>query len=417
MKSMVLGPMVDPAIRAPGVLLRRAVAAVVVAAVLSSLVLAYGKGMFFDRVQVSAVVDDAGGALTSGSDVKSRGVIIGEVTSISSDGDRVRIGLNVTGKHARNLPSDVKARVLPATVFGTTFVDLVAPGDSQTAAVGLRQHQLIQQDKSIETVELQDTLDSTDRVLSAINPAQLSTTLARVAGAVRGRGAELGDTLETLDAYLARLEPHLPLVQEDLRLLGINLHVLAETSPDLLKALDDSLTTTRTITDKRRQFATSLTQARGLVDTADAFLRRNKPNIVRSLTNSAITFDALYDYRHGLPGGFQSFVTFGERASQGFSDGPYLHTDVFIKTGAGAPYGAADCPQYGDGAAQGDNCAGGGASAATPAPTGVLPGLGSVPRLPELLPGLVPQRGGQPGTETGLFGKIAGLLGNAGGAR
>ena len=84
MKSMVLGTMVDPAVRQPGVLLRRAVAAVVIAIVISSVVLAYGKGMFFDRVQVSAVVDDAGGALTPGSDVKSRGVIIGEVTSITS---------------------------------------------------------------------------------------------------------------------------------------------------------------------------------------------------------------------------------------------------------------------------------------------------------------------------------------------
>ena len=409
MKSMVLGPMVDPAIRAPGVLLRRAVAAVVVAAVLSSLVLAYGKGMFFDRLQVSAVVDDAGGALTPGSDVKSRGVIIGEVTSISSDRDGVRIGLNLTGKHARNLPSDVKARVLPATVFGTTFVDLVAPGGSRTAPAGLRQHQLIQQDKSIKTVELQDTLDSTDRVLSAINPAELSTTLARVAGAVRGRGAELGDTLETLDAYLARLEPHLPLVQEDLRLLGINLHVLAETSPDLLKALDDSLTTTRTITEKRRQFATSLTQAHGLVNTADAFLRQQKKQVVVTLANTAVTFDALYDYRHGLPGGFQSFVTFGERASQGFSDGPYLHTDVFIKTGADAPYSSADCPRFGS--AQGDNCDGaGGTSAPAQAP------MGAVPLLP-LLPAPGTSPGGRPGAEKGLLGRIASLLGSAGAPR
>ena len=414
MKSLVLGSMVDPAIRTPAILLRRSVAGVIVAAILASLVLAYGQGMFFDRLQVSAVVDDAGGALTPGSDVKSRGVIIGEVTSITTDGDRVRIGLDLTGKHARNLPEDVKARVLPATVFGTTFVDLVAPDDA-TSAIGLHQHQVIPQDTSIKTVELQDALDSTDRVLSAINPAQLSTTLSRVAGALDGRGAELGNTLETLDGYLARLEPHLPLLQEVIRLLGIDLHVLAETSPDLLKALDDSLTTTRTITDKRREFATSLTRARGLVDTADAFLRKNKPEIVRSLTNSAITFDALYDYRLGFPDGFRSFVTFGERASQGFSDGPYLHTDVFIKTGAGAPYGAADCPQYGDGAAQGDNCDGAGdTSATTPTPTGALPGL--VPQLPDLLPGLVPQPGGQPGTEKGLLGKIAGLLGNAGAA-
>jgi virulence factor Mce-like protein len=413
MKSMVLGPMVDPAIRSPAILFRRSVAAIVVAAVLSSLVVAYGKGMFFDRLQVSAVVDDAGGALTPGSDVKSRGVIIGEVTSISTDGDRVRIGLNLTGKHARDLPTDVKARVLPATVFGTTFVDLVAPEDGDASAVGLRQHQVIPQDTSIKTVELQDALDSTDRVLSAIDPAELSTTLSRVAGALRGRGAELGDTLETLDGYLGRLEPHLPLLQEDLKLLGTDLQVLAETSPDLLKALDDSLTTTRTITDKRREFTSSLTQAHDLVDTADAFLRKQKKQIVRSLANSAVTFDALYDYRHGLPGGFQSFVTFGERASQGFSDGPYLHTDVFIKTGDDVPYSGADCPQFGS--AQGDNCNG---AAGTSAPAQAPSGGGLVSGLlpaPVAAPNGGP--GGGSGAESGLLGRIADLLGNAGAAR
>jgi phospholipid/cholesterol/gamma-HCH transport system substrate-binding protein len=406
MKSMVLGTMVDPGVRQPGILLRRAVAAVVIAIVLSSLVLAYGKGMFFDRVQVSAVVDDAGGALTPGSDVKSKGVIIGEVTSITTDGDRVRIGLDLTGRHARALPHDVKARVLPATVFGTTFVDLVAP-DADTSATGLQANQVIQQDTSVETVELQDTLDSTDRVLSAINPAELSTTLSRVAGAMKGRGSELGGTLETLDGYLARLEPHLPLLQEDLRLLGINLHVLAETSPDLLKALDDSLTTTRTITDKRRQFATSLTQAHGLVDTADAFVRDQRKQIIATLANSAVTFDALYDHRKGLAGGFQSFVTFAERASQGFSDGPFLHTDVFIKTGGDVPYTSADCPQYGS--AHGDNCGDAGNASAPTGPgtgTGLVPGKNLRPGL-----GLMPP-GGKPGSDTGLLGRIAGLLGS-----
>jgi len=390
MKSMVLGSMVDPAIRRRPVLLRRAAAAVVVAIVLSSLVLAFGKGMFFDRVQVSAIVDDAGGALTTGSDVKSQGVIIGEVTSISTQGDGVRIGLDLTGRHARDLPRDVKARVLPATVFGTTFVDLVPTPDAETSAMGLQADQVIEQDRSVDTVELQDALDSTDRVLSAIDPAELSTTLSRVAGALRGRGAELGGTLETLVGYLARLEPHLPLLQEDLRLLAIDLHVLADTAPDVLKALDDSLTTTRTIVDKRKEFTTSLTRAHGLVDTADKFLRDQQEQIIATLANSAVTFDALFDHRKGLAGGFQSFVTFAERASEGFSDGPYLHTDVYIKTGGDAPYSGADCPQFGS--AKGDNCAG------ATGPTASEPGS---------------DPSGEPGTETGadLLGRIAGLLG------
>ena len=353
MKSLVLAPMVDPAIRRPEVLLRRAVAAIVVAAVLVALVVAYGQGMFSGRIEVSAVVDDAGGALTPGSDVKSQGVIIGEVTSITSQDGDVRIGLSVDGEHAQELPRDVLARVLPATVFGTTFVDLV-PADSEATATGLHHGQVIRQDRSVEAIELQDTLDSTDRVLSAIDPAELSTTLSRVADAVDGRGAELGDTLETLDGYLGKLEPNLPLLQEDLRLLGVDLQVLADTAPDLLKALDDSLPTTRTIVDKRKQFSTSLVRAHGLVETADAFLRKQEEQIIATLANSAVTFRALFDHRKGLAGGFQSFVTFAERASAGFSDGPFLHTDVYIKTGGDVPYTGADCTVFGT--ARADNC-------------------------------------------------------------
>ena len=400
MKSMVLAPMVDPAIRKPGVLLRRAVAALVVAAVLGALVLAYGQGMFSGRITASAIVDDAGGALTAGSDVKSQGVIIGEVTSITSQDGDVRIGLSLDGEHAGDLPRDVQARVLPATVFGTTFVDLV--GKNETTATGVRDGQVIPQDRSVESIELQDTLDSTDRVLSAIDPAELSTTLSRVADAVDGRGAELGTTLETLDGYLARLEPHLPLLQEDLRLLSINLQVLAETAPDVLKALDNSLTTTRTIADKRKQFSTSLTQAHGLVETADEFLRQEQEQIIATLANSTITFQALFDHRKGMAGGFQSFVTFAERASAGFSDGPFLHTDVYIKTGGDLPYTSADCTMFGP--AKADNCTDGQA----PASAG-----GAEPRAES--PAAVPWMGAP--AAGGILGNIEELLRDAQGAR
>ena len=170
---------------------------------------------------------------------------------------------------------------------------------------------------------------------------------------------------QTLEAYLERLEPHLPLVQEDLRLAAISLQALADASPDLLDATDNSLTTTRTIVDKRRELATTLTRAHDLVETADEFLRDQKRQIIVTLANAATAFDALYDHRVGLADGFRSFVTFAERGSKGFSDGPFLQTDVFIKVGVGGEYTAADCPRYGP--AAGDNCSGGdGASSSAP---------------------------------------------------
>jgi len=390
--------MIDRHLQDRSNLVRRAVVMVVVVTLFGCLVLAYGRGMFSDRVKVSALIDDAGGALTVGSDVKSRGVILGEVTSVTSADGRVRIGMTLDGDQARLVPRSVQARVLAATVFGTTSVDLVVPDGASTSAQGLPAGHVIQQDKSSKTLELQNTLDSTDRVLTAIEPAKLATTLSSIAGAVRGRGTELGGTLQMLEAYLQRLEPHLPLLQEDLRLAAISLRALADVSPELLDATDNSLTTTRTIKAKRKELATSLTEAHHLVDTADGFLRDQKKLIITTLANAATAFDALYDHRVGLADGFRSFVKFAERGSQGFSDGPFLHTDVYIKVGGGEEYTAADCPRYGP--AAGDNCAGGqgssSSSKSSQAPSG--------------------DEGGQPDPDAGLLGNIEGLLDQLGGA-
>ena len=390
--------MIDRHLQDRSNLVRRAVVMLVVVTLFGCLVLAYGRGMFSDQVKVSALVDDAGGALTVGSDVKSRGVILGEVTSVTSADGRVRIGMTLDGDQARLVPRSVEARVIAATVFGTTSVDLVVPDNASTSVQGLPAGHVIQQDKSAKTLELQNTLDSTDRVLTAIEPAKLATTLSSIAGAVRGRGTELGGTLQILEAYLQRLEPHLPLLQEDLRLAAISLRALADVSPELLDATDNSLTTTRTVEAKRKELATSLTEAHHLVDTADDFLRDQKKQIITTLANAATAFDALYDHRVGLADGFRSFIKFAERGSQGFSDGPFLHTDVYIKVGGGDEYTAADCPRYGP--AAGDNCAGGQGSSSSSKAAQAASG----------------DEGDQPDPDAGLLGNIEGLLNQFGGA-
>ena len=408
----MIAALVDPSVRSRSVLLRRAIVGFVVVGLLGGLVLAYGKGLFADRVTVSALVDSAGGSLTEGSDVKSRGVIVGQVGSITSAGDGVRIELRLDGRSARRLPTTVQARVLPATVFGTTFVDLAVPKGSGSE-VGLSAGQVLRQDRSSPTLELQDTLDDADRVLSALEPAKLATTLASVANALDGRGRELGGTIETLEGYLQRLEPHLPLLREDLRLAAIDLQVLADTSPDLLAAVDNSLPTNRTIVAKRKQFSTTLVDAHDLVETAEKFLREQRTQILRTLANAALAFDALFDNRAGLSDGFRAFIEFAKRGSEAFKDGPFLRTDaeIHITTGGDVPYTAADCPQYG--AAGGDNC--GGASATAGAGDPSATGLKLLQDLQ--LPGLLRPESAEPRPQDGLLGGIAGLLEGLGDSR
>ncbi len=380
--------MIDPRIDNRGILLRYALVLLVVAALISTGLLAWGKGMFSDEVRVAAQVDDIGGALAAGADVKVRGVIVGHLASVESHDGGVRLGLVIDGDAASEIPRDVSARILPASVFGTSYVDLAVP-DKATAA-HLAAGQVIEQDRRDSTLELQDTLDSTYRVMTAVRPAELSITLGAIADALDGRGEQIGTTMETLNSYLGRLDDQNPLLKEDLALLATNLETLATLSPDLLDAVDSGLVTARTIVAKRAQLTSILAGGTALADEADRLLSEQEKPFTDTMRQAATVVDAIYDNRTGIAAGFRNFVEFATKGMGVFADGPRMATDVLIKTGDDAPYTAADCPVFGP--ARGDNCGGASRSKATAQDDAAL--LGEIRGLLSGLDASVPTDGG-----------------------
>ncbi|MCR4514777.1 MCE family protein [Aeromicrobium sp. 50.2.37] len=366
---------IDPDDPGRAVLVRRGLVLVVLLVLVGAALAAVSRGALADDTTAHALVDDAGGSLVPGSDVKLDGVIVGRVTSITQEpvttadgGDpSVRIDLRIDERHARGVPAQVTARVLPATVFGTTYVDLVRPRSERGA---LRAGSAIEQARDAETLELQDTLDSSYRILTAVEPAELSATLGALATALDGRGEQLGGTIETVSGYLGRLEPRLPLLREDLQLFAQNMTTLAETSPQLLDATRNALVTSRTIVQKRAQLTTLISGSNALVGEGRRALDAVGDPFVEALDGAAVVVDAMYDERAGLPDSFTSFVDFAAKQAETFSQGSYMSTNVFIKTGDDAPYTASDCPTYGT--ARGPRCGGSpgstdsGTSAATP---------------------------------------------------
>lgn len=365
---------IDPDDPGRAVLVRRGLVLVVLLVLVGAALAAVSRGALADDTTAHALVDDAGGSLVPGSDVKIDGVIVGRVTAITqepgatADGadPSVRIDLRIDERHAGEIPAQVTARVLPATVFGTTYVDLVRPrGERGTLRAGA----VIEQARDAETLELQDTLDSSYRILTAVEPAELSATLGALATALDGRGEQLGGTIETVSGYLGRLEPRLPLLREDLELFAQNMATLAETSPQLLDATRNALVTSRTIVQKRAQLTTLLAGSNALVGEGRRALDAVGDPFVEALDGAAVVVDAMYDERAGLPDSFTSFVDFAAKQAETFSQGSYMSTNVFIKTGDDAPYTGSDCPTYGT--ARGPRCGGspgstGGGSAATP---------------------------------------------------
>src|SRR5204863_1969541 len=142
-----------------------------------------------------------GDALTPGSDVKMRGVLVGRVGHIRRETGKpgADVELWLDPAKADDVPAGVTARSLPANFFGQSFVDLVPPKASTGSIQGGAR---IPADTSAETVELQDVFDKLYRVLSAVQPAKLATVIGALAQALDGRGAAIGNLVGKTASYL-----------------------------------------------------------------------------------------------------------------------------------------------------------------------------------------------------------------------
>lgn len=334
---------------------RRGLIAIVFMAVAISLLAVRSTGVIGGPDEVSASLTNVGGSLSNGADVKLHGVIIGKVTSIRSGPEgNVIAELGMKPGRLDKVPENVVARILPATVFGTSYVDLTTHDNA--AEDPLRTGSVIPQDTRQPPLELQQALDDIDGLIKTLRPAQLSATLGAVAAALDGRGEQLGTTVETLEGYLGRVQPRVPLIRADVRKLAENLRIVQQMAPDALDATRDSLVTMRTVREEAANLNRILVRGARLVAGGNELLREIRPMLVPFLRDASIVVDVFHDLRKQAFS--QSFAQLREVSAKVLSTirHSWLDNDVHVLPDAPDHYGPEDCPRYGE--ALGDNCGG-----------------------------------------------------------
>lgn len=336
---------------------RRGLIALFAVALFLTFIFMRSTGSLGGPLQVSADLRDAGGSLADGADVKVRGVIVGKVTGIGvGPNGGVRVDMAIPKEELAMVPSNVVARILPATVFGTSFVDLTTGEDP--AGPALRAGAVIPADATQGTLELQQALDDIDALVKAVGPAELASAIGSVAQALDGRGLQLGETIEQANAYLAKLNPRMPLVREDVRKLAENLELARDVAPDLIQATNDALVAARTIVTEKAAIATLITGGTALTAQADTFLRANKTDLIRFIDNSARLLNVVYaNRRAGITEALLVNKLVDEKVKTAFQHG-FLDAIARFELDIPPYYTRADCPQFG--AARGDNCTGAG---------------------------------------------------------
>lgn len=346
-RKIILGDGRDPDSQT---LLARGVIFLAVISVIVVGLIAIGRGSFSDRVEAVAQLESAGGSLIKNADVKYDGLVVGRVSSLKKGNGPdtnpgVDLKLFIDGDKADDIPKNVTARVVPASIFGTSYVDLVAP---KAPKGELTADTRIKQDTSTETLELQTVLDGLDRVVDALGPAELSSMLEGLASALDGKGEQIGQTIEQVDSYLGKLNPSLPLVTENLSLLAGNLETFEKYAPDLFQATENAVVAARTLIRNEDNFHKLVGTGSQVLSSTTSLLSTNEKALVDTLMHTAIVVDALHDGRVGLVDGILEVGTLARNFTSVIQNGAMLRVDGTVKmTGRPANYGPEQCPSYG----------------------------------------------------------------------
>ncbi|MEU6916255.1 MCE family protein [Streptomyces olindensis] len=370
-----------------------------VLALLLSLAVAVYRQAFTPVVRITLEADTLGNQLEPRADVKLRGLLVGEVREVRADGAKATLGIALKPEYVTHIPADVHARLLPKTLFGEKYVDLVAPARSGSSpARPIRAGDVITQDRTKAGMEVQRLLNDLLPLLRTVEPGKLNATLSAFATALEGRGDRIGDNLTRVEGYLRRLNPHLPSLEEDIARFADVAEVYGDAAPDLMRILRNTVTTSRTLVEERDRLAAALRTTTTAAGTARGVLDDNGDRLITLGRVSRPTLELFARYSPEYPCLLDGLVR-QEKASEDAFRGGAMRITLEVVRPQGA-YRPGEEPRYAD--RSGPDCRG------LPSP----PVPGPKPKLDDGTSAGSPSGGAPPGqvSSTGAEQRAVGSL-------
>jgi virulence factor Mce-like protein len=318
---------------------------VVLALLLGLAVGSYNKA-FTEVAHVTLQTDTAGNQLQEASDVKVRGVIVGDVREVEASAEGATIELAIDPAYLDEIPADVSARLLPKTLFGERFVSLELP--EQPGQERLADGDVIGEDRSENAIELQRVIDDMLPLLQAVEPQDLSYTLGAVADALRGRGDDLGANLVATGRYIGEVNTVLPELQQDISLVADFADTYDAAADDLLAVLDNLAVTNTTIVDQAEQLRRTFTVGESSARVTAGFLETNERNLISVAATSRPVLGVFAKYSPSYPCMLEGLTRAAPLTTESFGgDGdPALNLNIVVSFPPRNPYVPGDQPEY-----------------------------------------------------------------------
>lgn len=330
-------------------------------AVILTFVLLQFRGKLTPETELTMLASRSGLVMDPNSKVTYNGVEIGRVKEILAvtDGDTpaAKLVMEVNPKFIKLIPSNVKGDIEATTIFGNKYVSLSSPPNPSPARISSAD---VIDARSV-TTEFNTLFETVTGLAEKIDPVKLNLTLSATAEALTGLGTKLGQSIVNANVALDNVNPRLGRLQYGMQRLADLADVYTAAGPDFWDALDNALTTSRTLNNQRGDLDAALLAAAGFGNTGADVFERTSPYLVRAMsdliptskvldTYSPELFCMVRKYAEVLPKALSAFggngYSLADRASLIGAPNPYIYPDNLPRVNArGGPGGAPGCWQ------------------------------------------------------------------------
>jgi phospholipid/cholesterol/gamma-HCH transport system substrate-binding protein len=327
-------------------------------AVLMALIYSQFRGDFTPKTKLTMLAARAGLVMDRGSKVTYNGVSIGRVAGISEVEHRgkpaARFTLDVDPEYVDLIPSNVIAKIQATTVFGNKYVSLTSPKDP--ASQRITPASVI--DATSVTTEFNTVFETLVELADSVDPVKVNLTLGAAAQALTGLGDKFGQSIVNGNKILDHVNPRMPLLRNDIHQLAALGDIYAKAAPDLFDAIENAVTTARTLNHHQAELDAALLAAVGFANNANDVFTRAQPFLQRLAADLKPSAHLLDTYS---PQAFCNFADVAPKVAQlesgnhyaaqlGVSitgaENPYVYPDNLPRVnGRGGPYGKPGCWQ------------------------------------------------------------------------
>ncbi|HEV7854841.1 MAG TPA: MCE family protein [Mycobacterium sp.] len=251
---------------------------------------------FSPGVAVTLTADRSGLVMEPYAKVKMRGVQIGRVETVASTADSATLELDIDPGQIENIPANVKARINATSLFGAKYVDLIPPTDPSpqrlSAGAVLKSENV--------AIEVNTVFQNLVELIKQVDPYKLNAVLSALAGGVRGKGEQIGQSITESNDVLLALNSRTDTLRADFQALANVSDTYSDAAQNIIDTVAAASTTAATVTAQAAQLDKLLVSVAGLSQRGIELVRPNKENFVKTINLLEPTTSLLMKYNPEL---------------------------------------------------------------------------------------------------------------------